>query len=108
MPHGTPQAAIAAADCMVRLIGNFVAFEAKLNNVGTLVGLAARMTDSADELLVICVLSNEAQGFIEQTKFYRQMLGSTTVRCSQDGATVAKGQEIVRIYKTMPTRSSDR
>ena len=102
MPRGAPQAAIEAAvrtqNCMIQLIGNFDAVGAKLYHVGTLVGLAAKMTDSADELLVRRLLSLSAGGFLEQLKDYRRMLNSTLEGCSQDGATVAKSQEILRIY----------
>jgi hypothetical protein len=85
---------------MIRLIGNFEVVEAKVDTVGTLVGLAARMVDSTDEALLIRFLSTQVEGFPEQMKYYRQMLDQivSESRCSQDGATVAKAQEISRIY----------
>lgn len=94
MPRGAPPAGIEAAvrtqNCMIELAGNFDAFEAQLDKIGILVGLAAKMVDNADELLVIRLLSVEAWGFIEQLKSRQQMLNSTVSKCSQDGATVAK------------------
>src|SRR3989337_2445800 len=61
IPRGVPQGGIESAvrtqDCIIRLAGNFDALGAKLDIVGTLVGLAARMVDSADELFVLRLLS---------------------------------------------------
>ena len=49
---------------------------------------------------VSAVLSVEAPAFLEQLKSHQQMLDLTltSAGCSQDGATVAKGQEISRLY----------
>lgn len=102
MPGGTTQAGIDAAvgtqDCMIRLAGNFDGIVAKLDSVGTLIGLAAKMVDNADLLLVTNLLSVEAPAFLERLKFHQQMLNSTLIKCSEDGATVAKGREISRMY----------
>jgi len=92
------EAAVTTQNCMVRVLGNFDAFRANLHNLGTLVGLASRMVDSEDELLVIGVLRIEAPGYLEGMKSYRQILNANKNRCSQDGATVAKIQEISRVY----------
>jgi hypothetical protein len=50
------------------------------------------------KFLVIRVLRIQANGFLKQLEFYRRTLKTTVDRCSQDGATVAKSQEILRIY----------
>jgi hypothetical protein len=98
-PGGRLEAATTTQNCMVRLIGNFDPFTAMLHDLGMLVvGLAARMAASEDELLVVGVLRIEASGFLKRMKFQRQMLDATKGYCSQDGATVAKIQEISRIY----------
>jgi hypothetical protein len=47
---------------------------------------------------VLRLLSVEASGFLMQLEFHRHTMNLTVVRCSQDGATVAKSQEILRIY----------
>jgi hypothetical protein len=85
---------------MIRLAGNLDGFESKLSGVETLVGLAARMVDDADLLLVTALLSNDASGFLELLNYHKQTLDLTvrSGKCSRDGATVAKGQEISRIY----------
>lgn len=56
------------------------------------------MADSGDELLVIGILRIDAPAFLEGMIFHRQILDATKMRCSQDGATVAKIQEISRAY----------
>ena len=90
----------AAQECMLRLAGNFDAFGAKLDRVADLVGVASKMVDSGDELFVIAFLRLQASGFLEQLKLHQHMLTQTMTvsKCSQDGATVAKSQEIRRIY----------
>jgi hypothetical protein len=84
---------------MIRLAESFDGFRAKLSSVGTLVGLATKMVDTEDMLLVKRVLSADVWSFLGQLKFHQQILSSTvTGKCSQDGATLVKGQEISRIY----------
>jgi hypothetical protein len=106
MPGGASPAGIEAArtqNCIIELAGNYDTNSAKLNTVGLLIGLAARMVDGSDELLVISLLRNEALTFLKSLKFYRQMLSSTTRKCYQDGATVAKSQELSRLYDDADT-----
>ena len=102
MPGGMSKSGLEAAtttqNCMIRLIGNFDAFEVRVDKIGTLVGLAAKMADSRDESLVIALLNIVAPVFLEDMKALRQILNANKNRCSQDGATVAKIQEISRIY----------
>jgi hypothetical protein len=92
------EAAVRTQDCMIRLAGDFDRVKANLDTVATLVALAAKMADQADEALVIRFLSLQAEGFLEVMKDYRTMLDATMSRCSQDGATIAKGKEISRIW----------
>src|SRR4029077_11303638 len=93
-------AALATQECMIRLAEMFDAFEARLDRVADLVGVASKMVDSQDELLVIALLKLHASSFLQQLKFHQHTLNLTlrTSKCSQDGATVAKSQEIRRIY----------
>ena len=99
MPRGGGLAdTVRTQDCMIVLAGNFDGLDVKLSSVGTLVGLAAQMIDQADELLVLRLLSNRATGFLEQLKYHQQTLEITATKCSSDGATVAKSQEIQRAY----------
>jgi hypothetical protein len=96
--QGGRDAAIATQNCMVRLIANFGQFKLRIEHLGVLVGLAARMADSGDESAVVALLSITAPAFLEQIKTHRQMLDATKAYCSRDGATVAKVQEISRTY----------
>ena len=96
--QGGRDAATTTQNCMVRLIANFGQFKLRVEHLGTLVGLAARMADSGDESAVIALLSIRAPGFLEKMKIHRQMLDATKAYCSRDGATVAKTQEISRTY----------
>jgi N-glycosylase/DNA lyase len=57
--------------------------------------LKMRMTSKK----VTVLLSVDARGFVEHVKFSQQMITATVSRCSQDGATVAKAQEISRVFK---------
>jgi hypothetical protein len=84
--------------CLIELAGNFDAFVVELNHVGTLVGLAGKMADGRDELFVIRVLRSDASYLLAQLEFYRRRTNLTVVKCSQEGATVAKSQEILRTY----------
>jgi len=72
--QGGREAATATQNCMVRLIANFGPFKLRVEHLGMLVGLAARMADSGDESAVIALLSIRAPGFLEQRKIHRQML----------------------------------
>jgi hypothetical protein len=86
--------------CTIQLAGNFEAVRAKVNGIGNLVELAAKMVHGTDMTFVSAVLSVEAPALLEQLKSHQQMLDLTLTNagCSQDGATVAKGQEISRLY----------
>jgi hypothetical protein len=92
------EAALRTQNCMIRLAAYFDGFEAKLDRIADLVGVASKMADSQDELLVIAVLRLHASGFLDQLKFHQHVLNLTVRTCSEDGATVAKSQEIRRIY----------
>jgi hypothetical protein len=102
-PRGAPEVALTASvrtqDCMIQLSGSYGEFEATLDHTADLVGLASKMVDTADELFVILVLKIHATYFMENLKLFQVALDATLAKCSQDGATVAKGQEISRIYR---------
>jgi len=82
-------------NCVIDLALKFDAVKADLRNIGTLVGIAASMTDSADESRVIRYLSVVAWEFLEQLKYHRLTLNSIVGSCTEDDA-VAKSQEISR------------
>jgi hypothetical protein len=99
-PPGDAEASARTQECAIQLAGNFDGVRVKLNGIGSLVELAARMVHGTDMMFVSSVLSVEAPAFLEQLKSHQQMLDLilNSPRCSQDGATVAKGQEISRLY----------
>ena len=98
--EGSSASATIAQQCTIQLAGNFDAVRAKLNGIGNLVELAAKMVQGTDMTFVSAVISVEAPAFLEQLKSHQLMLDLTLTSdgCSQDSATVAKGQEISRIY----------
>jgi hypothetical protein len=105
MPHDVaPMAAIETAartrECLILLAANLDAFEAKLGEVKSLVGVAAKMDDRGDELKVLDLLNIVASGFVAGVKFERQKVDFVVAKsaCSQDGATIAKSQEMLRFY----------
>jgi len=62
------QAATHAPDCVIELAFKFDEVQADLHGLGTLVALAANVTDQADELRVIRQLSLASRRFLEQLK----------------------------------------
>jgi hypothetical protein len=56
------------------------------------------MSDSADELQVIQLLSVETRWFPAQLKNHQTMLNDTMSYCSADDAASAKSQEILRAW----------
>jgi hypothetical protein len=98
--EGSFASAARTRQCTIQLAGNFEAVRATLNGIGNLVELAAKMVHGTDMTFVSAVLSVEVPAFLEQLKSHQQMLDLTltSAGCSQDGATVAKGQEISRLY----------
>ena len=98
--EGSSASAAIAQQCTIQLAGNFDAVRAKLNGIGNLVELAAKMVQGTDMTFVSAVISIEAPAFLEQLKSHQLMLDLTLTSdgCSQDSATVAKGQKISRIY----------
>jgi hypothetical protein len=70
----------------------------KITSIGTLVALAAKMSDSADELQVIQFLSVETRWFPGSLKNYQTMLNHTMSYCSADDAASAKSQEILHAW----------
>lgn len=94
---GGLEAGLRTQDCMIRLTGTFDIIQASFDEISTMVGLAARMVDPQDRLLVTNLLGTHVSTFLANVKEYRTLLGSTAIKCSQDGATVAKGQEITHL-----------
>ena len=82
----TAQPGTHAPDCVIELAFKFDAVQADLHGVGTLVALAANVTDHADELRVIQRLSLAARGFIEQLKYHRLILSSVMSNCAEKDA----------------------
>ena len=80
------QAATHAPDCVIELAFKFDAVQADLHGVGTLVALAANVTDHADELRVIQRLSLAGRSFIEQLKYHRLILSSVMSNCAEKDA----------------------
>ena len=93
----TAQPGTYAPDCVIELAFKFDAVQADLHGVGTLVALAANVTDHADELRVIQRLSLAARGFIEQLKYHRLILSSVMSNCAEKDA-ISKSQDISRAW----------
>ena len=86
-----------APDCLMQMAFKFDAVQADLHRIRTLVGVAASMTDNADELRVIRQLNLAAWGFVEQLKYHRLILSSIVGKCSENDAS-SKSQEISRAW----------
>ena len=93
----TNQPATHASDCVIELAFKFDAVQADLHGIGTLVALAANVTDHADELRVIQQLSLASRRFLEQLKYHRLILNSVMSNCAENDA-VAKSQEVSRTW----------
>jgi hypothetical protein len=91
------QSATHAPDCVIELAFKFDAVQADLHGVGTLVAVAANVTDHADELRVIQLLSLASRCFLEQLKYHRLILSSVMSNCAEKDAT-AKSQEISQTW----------
>jgi len=91
------QAATHAPDCVIELAFKFDAVQADLHGVGTLVELAANVTDHADELRVIQRLSLASRSLIEQLKYHRLILSSVMSNCAEKDA-IAKSQDVSRTW----------
>jgi hypothetical protein len=91
------QSARHAPDCVIELAFKFDAVQADLHGIGTLVALAANVTDHADELRVIQQLSLASRRFLEQLKYHRLILNSVMSNCADNDA-VAKSQEVSRTW----------
>ena len=86
-----------APDCVIELAFKFDAVQADLHGIGTLVALAANVTDHADELRVIQRLSLAGRSFIEQLKYHRLILSSVMSNCAEKDA-IAKSQDVSRAW----------
>jgi len=86
-----------APDCVIELAFKFDAVQADLHGIGTLVALAANVTDHADELRVIQQLSLASQRFLEQLKYHRLILSSVMSNCTEKEA-IAKSQEVMHTW----------
>ena len=91
------QSATHAPDCVIELAFKFDAVQADLHGIGTLVALAANVTDHADELRVIQQLSLASRRFLEQLKYHRLILNSVMSNCAENDA-IAKSQEVSRTW----------
>ena len=90
----TSQPQAGARDCLMQLALKFDAVQADLRTIRTLVGIAASVTDNADELRVIRYLNLAAWGFVEQLKYHRLILSSIVGKCSENNVS-SKSQEIL-------------
>ena len=86
-----------APDCVIELAFKFDAVQADLHGIGTLVALAASVTDHADELRVIQQLSLASQRFLVQLKYHRLILSSVMSNCAEKEA-IAKSQEVMHTW----------
>jgi hypothetical protein len=93
----TSQPATHAPDCLIELAFKFDAVQADVHGVGTLVALAANVTDHADELRVIQQLSLASRRFLEQLKYHRLILSSMMSNCTEKDAN-AKSQEVLHTW----------
>ncbi len=98
----TNQPATHAPDCVIELAFKFDAVQADLHGVGTLVALAASVTDHADETRVIQQLSLASRRFLEQLKYHRLILNSVMSNCAEKDA-IAKSQEISQTWSDAPS-----
>ena len=71
----TNQPGTYAPDCVIELAFKFDAAQADVHGVGTLVALAASVTDHADELRVIQQLSLASQRFLDAVMAPAQAFG---------------------------------
>jgi hypothetical protein len=93
----TNEAGTHAPDCVIELAFKFDAVQADLHGIGTLVALAANVTDHADEVRVIQRLSLAGRSFIEQLKYHRLILNSVMSNCAEKDA-IAKSQDVSRTW----------
>jgi hypothetical protein len=93
----TNQPGTHAPDCVIELAFKFDAVQADLHGIGTLVALAANVTDHADEVRVIQRLSLAGRSFIEQLKYHRLILNSVMSNCAEKDA-IAKSQDVSRTW----------
>jgi hypothetical protein len=91
------QAATHAPDCVIELAFKFDEVQADLHGIGTLVALAANVTDQADELRVIRQLSLASRRFLEQLKYHRLILNMVMSSCAEKEA-MAKSQEVSQTW----------
>ena len=90
----TSQPEARAPDCLMQLALKFEAVQADLRRIRTLVGIAASVTDNADELRVIRYLNLATWGFVEQLRYHRLILSSIVGKCSENNVS-SKSQEIL-------------
>lgn len=93
----TTRAEASAPDCLMQLAFKFDAVQADLRRIRSLVGIAASMTDNADEMRVIRQLNLAAWGFIEQLKYHRLILSGIAGKCTEKDVG-SKTQEISRTW----------
>ncbi len=93
----TTRAETNTPDCLMELAFKFDAVQADIHRIRTLVGIAASMTDNADEMRVIRQLNLAAWGFIEQLKYHRLILSSIAGKCNEKDVG-SKSQEISRAW----------
>jgi hypothetical protein len=97
---GTP---VATNLCLIDLNRNLEKFHDKLDPLLSLVGLAAVMADSRDEMAVIYILSIEAPSFLKSLEANRRginnMMGDAIPDlCRQNSTMAATAQKILSIY----------
>lgn len=83
---------------MIRLAGTYEDFLSRFRSLTTLIGLSARMVNDEDRRLTKAVIGLDVKGFLAGAGPSIAMINNTTMKCSQDGATIAKSQEIQRVF----------
>ncbi len=90
--------AVARQNCRLRLAENFDSVKAGLDHISEMVGLASRLVDESDVILVNRVLVADASGFLKHLQFNQQMLDLTVRKCPQDQVTLAEDGDIAKLY----------
>ncbi|MCV0387556.1 MAG: hypothetical protein K5821_14235 [Nitrobacter sp.] len=99
--HQNLSETVRSKDCMIHLYEIFEGFEDKFGAITSLVGLAANMRDHEDRQLTTKVLNLHAREFLASAPLVMRIIDNRTKMsgCSQDGAVVAKSQEMKSTLK---------
>jgi hypothetical protein len=88
-------------ECLSNISHDLDLLSTQFQGISTLVSILRRMVHASDESTVSGELKLELDTFVKQIDLGRRKISLTLGHCSRDAVVVAKGQEVLELYRSL-------